>query len=150
MAKFSLQPHPGSLISFIRVAVALSGRRACPSAPHSLLAGARFLRKGGLSRELRASNFGELGISGELQQGQCWSPELLTFNAEECHISLERGRVGRERGREGLQLGEASLAMQGAVQLSSSWLLALSVCFHAPWKAFDRCALLCTAITGIY
>lgn len=49
--------------------------------------------EGRLSSELRASNFGELGISGDLQQGRCWSPELLTFRAEEYHISLERGRV---------------------------------------------------------
>lgn len=117
MAKISLQPHPGNLLSFTRVAVALSGGRIWPGGPHSFLAGAHYLRNWGPPGPWTQE---ESEVSVELHQGHWLSLESLYVLCKGIMYFTRKYRSEVECEQRRFQLGEASLATQGAAQLLRS------------------------------
>lgn len=117
MAKFCLQPHPGNLISFIRLAMALSGWRMSPRGSHSFLAGAHHLRNWALQG---------LGLRGSRRflwnyiREHWWSLEHPYILCGGITYFIKKYRSEVECEQERFQLGEASLAIQGAALLLRS------------------------------
>lgn len=109
MAKFCLQPHPGNLISFIRVAMALSGGRNWPGGPDSFLAGAHHLRNWGSPGPW---TWGESEISMGLHQGHWWSLVSPYVLCRGIVYFTRKHRSEVEHKQQRLQLGEALLATQ--------------------------------------
>lgn len=124
MAKFCLQPHPGNLISFIRVAMALSGGRIPRRGPHSFLAGAHHLRNWGSPGPWTQ---GESEISVELHHGHWWSlasPYVLRRGI--TYFTRNHGAEA-ECEQKRFQLGEAPLALQEQHSSSAARLLCRAV-----------------------